>query len=344
LRIFVSVTLLLGVALLVAVLRATDLTEVATRLEQMGPFAIAAVLASYGLGYVFRAIAWQITLPSLRFTPRSLRRAFQITMTSCALDHVTPLGGLGGEPVKAVMLKREFGIRYRDATASLVLSRTTDVMAQVIFIAVGIAILFRMESIPRAVRLGAAAGLCGFALAVALFFVAQRLRALGLVRRLAGRLGSRVGERALGALAALQDVEEGLVTFYRDHRGRFSLSLAASLCEWMTGAVAAWVALGALGQPVGWGDATAIEAFVVLVRSSLFFVPADLGTQEAALVLICGAVTGSPAAGLALAAVRRGADLVWVVWGLAVGSVWSLTDAAAPDPADPHGTLPPDRG
>src|SRR5206468_7025578 len=132
--------------------------------------------------------------------------------------HVTPLGGLGGEPVKAVMLKREFGIRYRDATASLVLSRTTDVMAQVLFIAVGIALMFRMESLPRAYRIGASAGLCGFALAGALFFLAQRLRALALVRRLAGRLGSRIGEQALGALAALEDVEDGLVSFYRDHR------------------------------------------------------------------------------------------------------------------------------
>jgi uncharacterized membrane protein YbhN (UPF0104 family) len=203
--------------------------------------------------------------------------------------------------------------------------------------------MFQMESLPRAYRIGAAAGLFGFALAGALFFLAQRLRALGLIRRLAGRLGPRIGERALGALAALQDVEEGLVTFYRDHRGRFALSLAASLCEWITGTVAAWIALAALGQPVGWADATAIEAFVVLVRSSLFFVPADLGTQEGSLVLICGAVTGSPAAGLALAAVRRGADLVWVVWGLAAGSAWSLTGAAAPDPADPPDPVPSDR-
>ena len=142
----------------------------------------------------------------------------------------------------------------------------------------------------------AAAGLGAFALAGVLFFLAQRLRALGLVRRVAGKLGPRLDPRALAAVAALRDVEDALVAFYRHHRVRFVLSLAASLCEWTTGTVAAWIAVNALGHPLGWDGAMAIEAFVVLVRSSLFFVPADVGTQEGALALVCGAVTGSPAA------------------------------------------------
>jgi uncharacterized protein (TIRG00374 family) len=331
LRIFVALTLLLGAALLAVVVRETDLSEVARRLAQVGPASLAAVLGSYGLGFVFRALAWQLTLPSVPVTPRWLHRALQITMFSCALDSVTPLGGLGGEPVKAVLLKRDFGVRYRDATASLVLSRTTDVMAQVLFIAVGIALLLRIESLPRGLRLGAVLGLAGFALAVLLFFLAQRLRALAVVRRLAGRLGPRLGARALAALEALRDVEDALVGFYRHHRARFGLSLGASLLEWTTGTVAAWFAVNALGQPIGWADAMAIEAFVVLVRSSLFFVPGDVGTQEGALVLACGAVAGSPALGLALAAIRRGADILWILWGLAVGSVYSFGSASAAD-------------
>jgi uncharacterized protein (TIRG00374 family) len=343
LRIFVALTLLFGAALLAVVVGETDLSEVARRLAQVGPASLAAVLGSYGLGFVFRALAWQLTLPAIPLTPRWLHRALQITMFSCALDTVTPLGGLGGEPVKAVLLKRDFGVRYRDATASLVLSRTTDVVAQVLFIAVGIACLLRIESLPHGLRAGAVTGLAAFALAVLLFFLAQRLRALAVVRSLAVRLGPRLGARALAALEALRDVEEALVAFYRHHRARFGLSLGASLLEWSTGTVAAWFALNALGERVGWADAMAIEAFVVLVRSSLFFVPADVGTQEGALVLACGAVTGSPALGLALAAIRRGADILWILWGLAVGSVYSFRSAPAEGAAGAGDPAPADR-
>jgi uncharacterized protein (TIRG00374 family) len=336
--------LLLGAALLALVVRETDLAEVARSLEQVGSASLAAVLGSYGLGFVFRSAAWQLTLPAMPMTPRCFHRAFELTMFACALDRVTPLAGLGGEPVKAVLLKRDFGVRYRDATASLVLSRTTDVLAQVLFIAVGVACLLRIESLPRGLRVGAAAGLGAFALAGLLFFLAQRLRALALVRRLAARLGPRLGARALGALEALRDVEDALVGFYRQHRARFGLSLGASLAEWTTGTVAAWIALDALGHPVGWADAMAIESFVVLVRSSLFFVPADVGTQEGALVLACGALFGSPETGLAFAAIRRGADILWILWGLAVGSVYSFGSGATAGAAAASEAPPEPRG
>jgi uncharacterized protein (TIRG00374 family) len=334
--------LLLGAALLVVVVRETDLAEVASRLEQVGPAALAAVFGSYLLGFVLRGAAWQLTLPSLPLPPRGLYRAWKLTLFACALDRLTPLGGLGGEPVKAVLLKRDFGVRYRDATASLVLSRTTDVLAQVLFVAIGLVLLFRAPGLSRAVRLGAGLGLLAFALAVALFFLAQRRRALAPIRRWVerGRVGARLGPRALAALEAMRDVEEGLVAFYRERRARFGLSLAASFLEWTTGAVAAWFAVNALGHPIGFAGAMAIESFVVLVRSSLFFVPADVGTQEGSLVLVCGAVTGSPALGLALAAIRRAADILWILWGLAIGSAYSLRGALRGDPCARAGSGP----
>ena len=52
--------------------------------------------------------------------------------------------------------------------------------------------------------------------------------------------------------------------------------------------------------------------------------PADVGTQEGALLLICSAVTGSPTLAVALAAIRRSRDILWIVWGLAIGSRYSL--------------------
>ncbi len=41
-------------------------------------------------------------------------------------------------------------------------------------------------------------------------------------------------------------------------------------------------------------DAIVIEAFVTLVRSTFFFVPGDLGTQDGAQVLICSAISWPP--------------------------------------------------
>jgi hypothetical protein len=59
----------------------------------------------------------------------------------------------------------------------------------------------------------------------------------------------------------------------------------------------------------------------------LFFVPGDVGTQEGALMLICGAITGSASTAFALATIRRVRDLLLVTAGLAIGSHYHLRDA-----------------
>ena len=115
--------------------------------------------------------------------------------------------------------------------------------------------------------------------------------------------------------------------FYSTERRRFALSVLGAFGDWCSGALAVYIAMHLLGHPVSAADALVIEAFVMLVRSTFFFVPGDLGTQEAAHVLICTAVTGSPALGLALAAVRRARDLLWIAWGLAIGWRYSLVGA-----------------
>ena len=130
----------------------------------------------------------------------------------------------------------------------------------------------------------------------------------------------------MGALDAAHDVENQLVDFYEVRRGRVAASSFAAFLEWNGNAVAVWIAVNAFGQPIGFDDALVIEAFLALVRTTFFFVPGDLGTQEAAQVMICSAITGSLETGLALATVRRARDILWIGWGLAIGSGYSLRE------------------
>lgn len=76
-----------------------------------------------------------------------------------------------------------------------------------------------------------------------------------------------------------------------------------------------------LGAPVSFWEAWIIEATAQLVRAGLFFIPAGIGVQEGAFVLICGAITGTPALGVAVSIVRRIREVVWIAWGFLIGTV-----------------------
>jgi len=111
---------LLGGLLLAGVVRDTDLVEVWHHLTHLGAGGIAALLAVHAVRTLADATSWLLTLPSVRPSPRWLGRAWAILLAAAALELVTPLGG---EPMKAVVLKRHYGVPYTETGASLVLTR-----------------------------------------------------------------------------------------------------------------------------------------------------------------------------------------------------------------------------
>ncbi len=329
-RAFMLVMLMLGTALLGVILYRTDLGEVWERLQLLGTGGLLLVLAIYLAGTVAMSMSWLLTLEPARKSPGWLWRLWRVWLVGNALEYTTPFGSLGGEPAKVILLKRHYDLRVRDVTSSLVLTRMTDLIAQLFFIAAGFTLMVRQELLPVGYRVAAVTGLAVLATGATFFFLAQQKRMLGRVRawlersRIRGWLG---GKRAVEALDAFHDIDDRLVAFYSGERPRFWLSTGSALLEWTAGATAAWVAVNALGHPISFVDALMIEAFLALVRTMLFFVPGDVGTQEGSLVLICGAITGSPATGLALATIRRFRDLLLVGSGLAIGSHYHLRDA-----------------
>ena len=141
--------------------------------------------------------------------------------------------------------------------------------------------------------------------------------------------------RAATLFDALHEIEDQLVDYYASQRRRFALSTTAVLGEWMSGVFATYVAVNLLGYPITFVEAFVIDSFVALVRSVFFFVPADLGTQEGAQVLICSGITGSPELGLALATIRRSRDLAILALGALFGTEYSLRRRGGLDTAAP---------
>ena len=86
---------------------------------------------------------------------------------------------------------------------------------------------------------------------------------------------------------------------------------------------------------VSWPDALVIEATVQLIRTAAFFIPAGIGVQEGALMLACGAITGSPNVGIAAALVRRFRELVWIGASLGLAAAFRVTPKLAAESQAP---------
>jgi len=318
---------LLGVGLLWLLLGQTDATSILAASSRVGLVGMLWVLALYAVNFATDVASWQLTFAGMDRGLAWTRRLYVIRMIGEAYNNITPMASMGGEPIKAWLLKHRYGVSYRDVGAALVLAKTTSMVGLVLFVAVGCVLMLLNPDLSRTHKGLAGIGLAMLTASIAVFFLMQHWK---LSTFAATRLGrTSLGGRLARVLSALQDMDLMFARFYSEHRRPLCWSTAWAIANWLLGVVEIYLIFQLIGHPIGWADAWIIESMVQLVRTATFFIPAGLGSQEGALMLTCGALTGLPGLGLSVALVRRGRELVWIALSLGLGSVYSVSAATA---------------
>lgn len=227
-----------------------------------------------------------------------------------ALNLITAVGSMGGEAVKAWLVRRD--VSYQESVPSVIIAKTTITVAQALFLLLGIVLAWTALSVDSQVLRGMLWLLVVEVVAVAGFMGAQ----------LAGLVGR--GGKLLAWFGVVKDtsgaakLDEALRGYYRHEWWRLSLSIAFHLLGWLLGAVEAFIMLWALGIDASFLIATVIEALGSGVRFATFLVPASLGAFEGANAAAFGALGFGAGAGLAFSFVRRARQAVWIVVGIIV--------------------------
>jgi len=319
--------LLLGVALLAWVLEQANLDEIWSQVRSISAIGMLSVFCVYALYFGADVVSWQLTLESVEMTTRWAGRLFVVRMIGEAYNNITPMASMGGEPVKAWLLKTNYGIPLRDSGASLVLAKTASMFSLVIFVGVAVYLALAHEQLNTTHKSMASIGFAWLIFNVIVFFLMQHLKLSTLA---ATRLGkTRFGVRLRSLVAGMQSVDEQFARFYRHDRKRLVLSMAYAMVNWLLGVAELYLILSLIGHPVSWSDALIIEAAVQMIRTAAFFIPAGIGAQEGALMLALGAISGSPNVGIAAALVRRFRELIWIGASLMLAAAFHVSPKLA---------------
>lgn len=318
--------LIFGLVLLGLLVRDMDGAEILRHIRQVGSAGIGLVIALYAVTFLADVAGWQLTFKTIPLNLRWLQRLYCVRMTGEAFNNVTPLGAMGGEPVKAMLLKSRYGVSYRESGASLILAKTVILISLVVFLGLGFLVLMPSEHIQSSYKAVAGIGLAGFTTAITLCFLVQRFRLSSWLGRLVG--GSALGHRLETALRVIHEVDERLASFYTERRARFAGALALAFINWLLGVVEVYALMQFLGYPISFVDAWVIEAMAQLVRAGTSFIPASIGAQEGAFILACSAITGDPTLGFALSVIRRVREIVWIIGGLGLWLLYSFSETS----------------
>ena len=314
--------LLLGLGLFGLILKETDLQEVWTQISKVGLWGMLIVFILYTFTYLADVIVWLLTMPDRPFNLRWLKRFYLIRMAGTAFNYITPLASIGGEPIKAMLLKNHYGIPYKDSGISIVLAKTADVIGLVLFLTLGFIALLFSTKVGDHSKTIAGIGLTALIIGIGGFFLVQRYKITSTSANWISK--TTFGKKFQHALEMIHELEDKLVHFYTEHRSRFLATLGLALLNWSLGTIEVYLVMQFLNHPITLADALIIESFAQLVRAGTFFIPASIGAQEGAFFLICNAITGVPALGVAIAMIRRFREIVWIALGLFVWWLYSL--------------------
>ncbi|MCC7411689.1 MAG: flippase-like domain-containing protein [Gammaproteobacteria bacterium] len=312
--------LLAGIALFGWVMTASDVGLLWQHLLRLG-WAGMAITAMIGALWVFTDVAaWLLTLPALPFTVRWLGRLTRVLAIGEAVNNLTPLVPLGGEPIKALLLNRRYGIGYGDAASSLILAQALILMGHALFVTTCLVLVMQRDDVPAGWRTAAAATLVTIAVLGTASYLVPRLRLLSqATHRLTPRRWRHQVDTLVGALAR---IEGQIETFFARTHGRFCVAMLLAAGAWFVEALEVWIILMLLQLPASAADAVIIAGLVSVARAASFFIPSAVGAQEGAYFVVTAAVLGTPEPGLAVAVLRRVRELAWMAFGLGAG--WDL--------------------
>jgi glycosyltransferase 2 family protein len=311
----VVIVALLGLALAIYVVAYAGIGAVFSAVAAVG-WSGFALLCLYVLAlFIVLGSAWCVLLPESSLA--NLRVFIWSRMVREAAADVLPFSQLGGIVLgaRAAIL---YGISEPLVYASTIVDVTTEMLAQIAYVAMGVLILDLhappssfAQSLIKALLIGV---VC--AVVIAGVFLALQRRGHRVIEKFMARLLPRALPRTMAVSAALSSI-------YRS-RARVGASMVLHSVGWIASAIGVWIAFRLIGLRVEVKSVLALEALVSAIRSTAVFIPHALGAQEAAYAVLSPLFGIGAEFGLAVSVLKRARDLaigipILVIWQVIEG-------------------------
>jgi uncharacterized membrane protein YbhN (UPF0104 family) len=311
------VLLLAGIVGLAAIIREVGADEVFTSLRDVAWLLPLLMVGPEAVTQGIEALAWRFAFARDLVPTREL---LLVRIAGEALNMTTPTASLGGEGVKAWLLRDR--VRLRDVVPSLLVAKSSDALSQVLLLALGIACAWHLPRLDPRMFSGMLTLLVVECLAVAGFLFVQTSGAVARGGVVFNRLGL-IRKPSTGS--ATLHVDRRLARYYRRRRGRFALSTLLNLLSFLVGALETGLLTWALSGPPSWADMLVVSAIASALTFVGFFVPGQIAIREGAYVAAFVALGLEPATGLAVGLAKRVLDLAWAALGFVALSHYRRT-------------------
>ena len=278
-----------------------------------------AIVGVWAIVYTFNGLAFHVILRGGNGCEEvSLLRKIKLMISGFAINSMTPVGLLGGEPYKVFELKEYVGIDR--ATSGVLLSTMMHLLAHFIFWMVSVPIfIFVVPVIPLGIKLvlwGVVIG--GLLLTYWAFTVFRK----GLIRQ-ALRVAARIpfAKRKVRAYAAQHaeriEVMDSLTSeLFINRKKDFFLALSFEVIARFLSSIEIMFMAIPLGIHLTVFQCIIVAAFSSLFANILFFSPMQLGTREGGFGIAFSMLTIPLGVGVYVGLITRIREMFWIAIGV----------------------------
>jgi len=314
---------LLAVAVMLVTLK-SDWARVREALGQVGLWFPAIVLL-WGVVYLMNTCSFGLILKDGKDGSLTFPKIFQLTVSGYALNYVTPLGLLGGEPYRIMELSGLIG--KKRAAAGTLLYAMMHVCSHFCLWMTAIPVYVILHFACDATKYPLGPGLTvllavtGTVLALVLYLFSLGYRK-GFVVRVSGLLcrvpflGRRASDFMEKNGEKLAQVDELIQELHASRCASFWGSLLLEYLARVLSSVEYWLLIGLLVQGFTFWDGLLVLAFSSLFSNLVFFSPMQLGGHEGGVAIAAAGLQMPGAYGVYVALVTRLRELVWTVLGI----------------------------
>jgi putative membrane protein len=297
------VAFVLGLVALVFFVVRNDIQSIIKLLGQAG-WLLLCLVPLHCLPLGLDVLGWRTLIPERV----ELATLFTIAAVREAINRLLPVANVGGEVVGARLLVRR-GVSYPVAIGSILVETILNILAQVVFLVLGLACLLHVTGGFELTGVVVTAVAGATIIVASMFWILRSGLFFRGVHRLAGK--------TIDSLAEVDSVTRKLTA----QHGRLAKSVAWQLSGLVSGAAETWLVLRWLGHGASVEGALALESFTLAARSVFFIVPAGLGVQEAGLAGV-GALLGLGSdVAVALSLAKRARE---ILFGLPALAAWQV--------------------
>lgn len=293
-----------------------DYRELWENLKRAGIY-LPLVLLLWLFVYLINTTSWYIIIRSGGKPGFSFARLYKFTVTGFALNSVTPVGLMGGEPYRVMELKPYIGVER--ATSSVILYVMMHIFSHFCFWLTSVLLYVCLYPVgwTMGIILGAITLFCSL---VTVLFIKgyQHGMAVAFIR-MGSRLPflkKRVIHFAELHAERLENIDKQIALLHQQKKRTFYSALLLEYIARVVSCIEIWLILNVLTTDVNFADCCLIAAFSSLLANLLFFLPMQLGGREGGFALAVGGLSISGAYGVYTALITRIREMVWVVIGL----------------------------